>query len=82
MGRRSEQRHRGRRAWLLSCLPGTNQLGTAQANDSTVEIRTGVGCNWQFGAVTGLPANGALWLGTVHYCKAATNTVIGTGCGA
>lgn len=67
---------------LISYYPGTNQLGTAQANDGTVEIRTGVVCNWQFGAVTGLPANGALWLGTVHYCKAATNTVIGTGCGA
>ena len=67
---------------LLGYLTGVNQLGTVQASDGTIQIRTGVSCAWGFGSVSGLPTDGVLWLGTVHYCKAATNTVIGTGCGA
>lgn len=67
----------------VTCALGVNQLGTSQGNDGTIDIRTGVGSGaTAFGWVAGLPTSGVLWRGTVHYCKAATNTVIGTGCGA
>jgi hypothetical protein len=66
----------------VTCSMGVNQLGASQGNDGTIDIRTGVASGTTaFGPVSGLPTNGVLWRGTVHYCKAATNTAIGTGCG-
>ncbi len=61
---------------------GVNQLGATQASDGTIDVRTGVAFDALFGGVAGLPTAGFVWQGAVHYCKAATNTVIGTGCGA
>ena len=56
-------------------------LGTSQAADGTIDIRTGVALSGLFGPIAPLSTDGHRWLGTVHYCKAATNTVIGAGCG-
>ena len=57
-------------------------LGTSQAADGTIDIQTGVALSGLFGPLAPQSAGGHRWLGTVHYCKAATNTVIGAGCGA
>nr|MCU0867791.1 hypothetical protein [Planctomycetota bacterium] len=67
---------------LLAFRHGSNQLGTAQASDGTLEIRTGITVYYPFALTVGLPTNGMLWLGRVHYCKAATNTTFGAGCGS
>lgn len=67
---------------LLAFRHGVNQLGTVQANDGTIEIRTGICVYYPFATTVGLPTNGMLWLGRVHYCKAATNTTLGAGCGS
>lgn len=66
---------------LLAFRPGTNQLGLPQASDGTIEIRTGTCVYYPFALAVGLPSNGMLWRGTVHYCKAASNTIVGAGCG-
>lgn len=66
---------------LLAFRHGTNQLGLAQASDGTIEIRTGITVFYPFALAVGLPVNGKLWRGTVHYCKAASNTILGAGCG-
>lgn len=68
---------------LLAFRDGINQLGASQANDGTVDVRVGAAVYYPFSTTVGLVGgNGMLWFGRVHYCKAATNTVIGTGCGA
>ena len=66
---------------LLAFRHGTNQLGLPQASDGTIEIRTGITVYYPFALAVGLPTNGKLWRGTVHYCKAASNTILGAGCG-
>lgn len=66
---------------LLAFRPGTNQLGSTQASDGTIEIRTGACVYYPFALAVGLPTNGMPWRGTVHYCKAASNTILGSGCG-
>ncbi len=66
---------------LLAFRHGTNQLGLPQASDGTIEIRTGIVVYYPFALAVGLPTDGKLWRGTVHYCKAASNTIVGTGCG-
>lgn len=66
---------------LLAFRHGNNQLGLPQASDGTIEIRTGITVFYPFALAVGLPTNGKLWRGTVHYCKAASNTILGSGCG-
>lgn len=67
---------------MLAFRAGNSQLGASQANDGTVDVRVGAAVYYPFSQTVGLfGGNGVLWLGRVRYCKAATNTVIGTGCG-
>jgi hypothetical protein len=66
---------------LLAFRHGTNQLGLPQASNGTIEIRTGIVVYYPFALAVGLPTDGKLWRGTVHYCKAASNTIVGAGCG-
>jgi len=66
---------------LISFRAGTNQLGLPQANDGTIEIRTGICVFYPFASTWGLPVNGKMWRGRVQYCKAASNTILGAGCG-
>lgn len=66
---------------LLAFTGGTNQLGASLANDGTIDIRAGICVYYPFAQTWGLPTNGMLWRGTVHYCKAASNTIVGAGCG-
>lgn len=66
---------------LLAFRPGNNQLGSTQASDGTIEIRTGTCVLYPFVQTLGTPTQGILWRGTVHYCKAASNTIVGAGCG-
>jgi hypothetical protein len=67
---------------LLAFRGVLGQLGASQASDGTVNVRIGAVVDYPFTTTLGLTdGNGIKWLGRVHYCKAATNTVIGTGCG-
>lgn len=66
---------------LLSFHAGTNQLGLPQASDGTIEIRTGTSVYYPFALAVALPNDGVQWRGSVRYCKAASNTIVGAGCG-
>lgn len=68
---------------MLAFRSGVNQLGASQGNDGTLDVRIGAVVYYPFSTTVGLSnGSGVYSLGRVHYCKAATNTVIGTGCGA
>lgn len=68
---------------MLAFRSGVNQLGASQGNDGTLDVRIGAVVYYPFSTTVGLSnGDGVYSLGRVHYCKAATNTVIGTGCGA
>lgn len=51
----------------ISYGAGSGQLNAVLNSDINFEIRAGVAKAYPFGATTGLPSDGALWNGRVHY---------------
>jgi hypothetical protein len=74
-------------ATTVAYTTGVGQLGSIIGSDSNLQVTAGVGVPYPFLAPFGLPTDGRLWNGQIHYCPSgsgtvlATNTVLGVGCG-
>ncbi len=67
----------------VSYTTGVAGIGAVIGTDGLIQVLGGPGKTYPFGSSFGLPTQGRLWNGQVHYCvngDPATNTSLGLGC--
>jgi hypothetical protein len=76
----------GDSATTVAYTSGVAQLGAVIGSDAFLQVTAGPGVAYPFATAYGLPTDGRLWNGRVHYCPAgsgtvlASNTTTGLGC--